>query len=156
MIYAVPGVPVEMEDMIDRAVVPDLVARDGRGGVIGSRVLKVWGESESGLNQRLQPIIDRLDDGGGVTLAFLARGWNGLEVRLTTRQATSMDAAAVLAPWEAEVRAELGPLVFGADDDSMESVVLDALRTRGWSLATAESLDRWAGGGPSHGDPRGQ
>ena len=140
VIYAVPGVPVEMEDMIERAVVPDLVARDGRGGVIGSRVLKVWGESESGLNQRLQPIIDRLDDVGDVTLAFLARGWNGLEVRLTTRQATPSDVAAVLAPWEDEVRAELGPLVFGADHDSMESVVLDALRDRGWSLATAESL----------------
>jgi nicotinamide-nucleotide amidase len=140
VIYAVPGVPVEMEDMIERAVVPDLVARDDRGGVIGSRVLKVWGESESGLNQRLQPIIDRLDDVRDVTLAFLARGWNGLEVRLTTRQPTRADVDAVLTPWEAEVRAELGHLVFGADDDSMESVVLDALRTRGWSLATAESL----------------
>lgn len=139
VIYAVPGVPIEMEDMIERAVLPDLLARNDRPGVIASRVVKVWGESESGLNQRLQPVIDRLDD-TDVTLAFLARGWNGLEIRLTTRQATVADAAAALAPWEAEVRAELGPLVFGVDGDSMESVVLDELRARGWTLATAESI----------------
>lgn len=140
VLYAVPGVPHEMEDMLSRAVVPDLLARDDRAGVIASRVLKTWGESESGLNERLQGIIDQLDDVGNVTLAFLARGWNGLEVRLTTRQATADAAAQALAPWEEAVRAELGPIVFGVDAESMESVVLDELRRRGWSLATAESL----------------
>ena len=61
VIYAVPGVPIEMMEMIDRAVLPDLLERSGERGVIASRVLKVWGESESGLNQRLDDVIDRLD-----------------------------------------------------------------------------------------------
>ncbi len=75
-----------------------------------------------------------------MTLAFLARGWNGLEVRLTTR-ADDVDAAlARLEPWELEVRSLLGPIVFGADDDSMESVVLDECRRRGLMLGLAESL----------------
>jgi nicotinamide-nucleotide amidase len=34
----------------------------------------------------------------------------------------------------------LGDLVFGTDTDTMESVVLDLLRTRGWSLGLAESV----------------
>lgn len=140
VLYAVPGVPHEMEDMLARAVIPDLLGRDDRRGVIASRVLKTWGESESGLNERLQPIIDQLDEVGDVTLAFLARGWNGLEVRLTTRQATAEAARDALGPWEAAVRAELGPIVFGTGTDSMESVVLDELRARRWTLATAESL----------------
>jgi len=139
VVYAVPGVPHELEEMVTRAVLPDLLARDDRAGVIASRVLKTWGDSESGLNERLQPVIDRLDD-SDVTLAFLARGWNGLEVRLTTRQPTAAAAGAALAPWEAAVRAELGPLVFGVDGESMESVVLDALRQRGQTLGLAESL----------------
>ena len=140
MIYAVPGVPDEMEEMLQRAVLPDLLARAGEPTVIASRVIKVWGESESGLNTRLDDIVSRLDDDGDVTLAFLARGWNGLEIRLTTSAESAEAAAAKLRPWESEIRALLGSIVFGSDGDSMESVVLDALRQRGWTLGIAESL----------------
>ena len=140
VVYAVPGVPIEMMEMVDRAVIPDLLARSGESGVIASRVLKVWGESESGLNQRLDDVIARLDEAGDVTLAFLARGWNGLEIRLTTRAADAATALARLDPWELEIRTLLGPIVFGADDDSMESVVLDMCRQRGLTLGLAESL----------------
>ncbi len=87
VVYAVPGVPHEMRDMLERAVLPDLRARNPEPGVIASRVLRTWGESESGLNERLDDVVARLDGVGDPTLAFLARGWNGLEVRLTTRQA---------------------------------------------------------------------
>jgi competence/damage-inducible protein CinA-like protein len=140
VIYAMPGVPDEMEEMLERAVLPDLLARAGEPTVIASRVLKVWGESESGLNARLDDVIKRLDDDGDVTLAFLARGWNGLEIRLTTSAETAAAAQQKLRPWEEEVRATLGTIVFGADGDSMESVVLDALRQRGLTLGIAESL----------------
>jgi nicotinamide-nucleotide amidase len=140
VVYAVPGVPHEMKDMLDRAVLPDLRRRDGAAGIIASRVLKTWGESESGLNERLDGIIARLDVEGDPTIAFLARGWEGLEVRLTTRQPDSAAAAAVLDQYEADVRDVLGPLVFGVDDQSMETVLLDALRQHGLTLAIAESL----------------
>jgi competence/damage-inducible protein CinA-like protein len=140
VVYAVPGVPHEMRDMLERAVLPDLRARDPEPGVIASRVLRTWGESESGLNERLDEVVARLDRVGDPTLAFLARGWNGLEVRLTTRQPDEQAAARVLAEWEAEVRSRLGSLVFGTDDESMESVVLDLLRVQGLTLGIAESV----------------
>ncbi len=140
VIYAVPGVPNEMEEMLERAVLPDLLARAGEPTVIASRVLKVWGDSESGLNERLDDVISRLDDDGDVTLAFLARGWNGLEIRLTTAAESAAAAQEKLRPWEAEIRALLGKVVFGTDAETMESVVLDALRQRGWTLGIAESL----------------
>ncbi|MGH9280116.1 MAG: competence/damage-inducible protein A, partial [Acidimicrobiales bacterium] len=47
VIYAVPGVPHEMEEMVLRAVVPDLERRAGRPAVIASRWLRTWGMSES-------------------------------------------------------------------------------------------------------------
>jgi nicotinamide-nucleotide amidase len=140
VVYAVPGVPHEMRDMVERAVLPDLRARNREPGVIASRVLRTWGESESGLNERLDDVITRLDDAGDPTLAFLARGWNGLEVRLTTRQDDSDAATRVLDEWEAEVRAQLGALVFGIDGQSMEVVVLDLLREQGLTLGLAESV----------------
>ncbi|HTH06606.1 MAG TPA: competence/damage-inducible protein A, partial [Ilumatobacteraceae bacterium] len=40
VIYAVPGVPHEMKDMIERAVVPDLLARSGEAAVIRSHTLR--------------------------------------------------------------------------------------------------------------------
>jgi nicotinamide-nucleotide amidase len=140
VVYAVPGVPHEMRDMLERAVLPDLGARSGERGVIMSRVLRTWGESESGLNERLDAAIAHLDVEGDPTIAFLARGWEGLEVRLTTRQDDEAAAVVVLDEWEARVREVLGPLVFGVDEHSMEVVVLDLLREHGLTLAVAESL----------------
>ncbi len=140
VVYAVPGVPHEMRDMLARAVLPDLRGRSGEPGVIASRRVKTWGESESGLNERLDAVIARLDAEGDPTLAFLARGWEGLEVRLTTRKPDVAAATAVLDQWEAELRSVLGSLVFGVDDQSMESVVIDALRSQGLTLALAESV----------------
>jgi len=140
VVYAVPGVPHEMRDMLERAVLPDLHARAGESGVIASRRLKTWGESESGLNERLDDVIARLDAEGDPTLAFLARGWEGLEIRLTTRKADAAAATVVLDRWETELRSVLGSLVFGVDHQSMESVVLDALREQGFTLGLAESL----------------
>ena len=79
VIYAVPGVPHEMYDMMQRAVMPDLAARSGDAAVIASRVLRTWGESESGLNERLDDVIEQLERPDTPTLAFLASGWEGLE-----------------------------------------------------------------------------
>ncbi len=140
VVYAVPGVPHEMREMFERAILPDLQQRSGEHWTIASRTLRTWGESESGLNERLDDIIHDLDAEGNPTLAFLASGWEGLKVRLTGRAPDEGAAAALLAPWEKKIREVLGDQVFGVDNDTMESVVLDLLRAQGWTLALAESV----------------
>jgi nicotinamide-nucleotide amidase len=143
VMFAVPGVPHEMQDMFERAILPELLRRSGDPAVIVSRVLRTWGESESGLNERLDDVIAELDapdEPGGPTLAFLASGWEGLKVRLTAKAATSAAAATQLDELEKRIRSELGELVFGLDDETMESVVLDAMRQRGLTLGLAESV----------------
>ena len=142
VVYAVPGVPHEMHEMMERAILPDLVRRSGRASVIRSRVLRTWGESESGLNERLDAIIRELDepDGNKPTLAFLASGWEGIKVRLTAAGETTEAANLVLDEWDSRIRGELGELVFGVDSETMESVVLDMLAARGLTLAVAESV----------------
>jgi len=140
VIYAVPGVPHEMQDMMERAILPDLRARSGDTSVIASRVIRTWGESESGLNERLNPIIAQLEEIGNPTLAFLASGWEGIKVRLTAKGADSKQAHAVLDEWQAKVLDLVGDVVFGFDADNMETVVLNLLRERGLTLGLAESV----------------
>src|SRR5204863_4578366 len=50
------------------------------------------------------------------------------------------EADQLLAGWDAEIRSLLGPLVFGVDADTMESVVIGLLRARRLTLGLAESV----------------
>ena len=140
VIYAVPGVPWEMQKMVSECVLPDLQARAGERHVIRSRTLRTWGYSESGLAELLEPEIRRLDETGEATIAFLASGMEGLKVRITAKAESDDAVQRVLASVEARARAVIGEAVFGADDDTMESVVLGLLRSRGLTLGLAESV----------------
>jgi nicotinamide-nucleotide amidase len=140
VVYAVPGVPHEMHEMLTGTVLPDLQRRAGVAAVIKSRVLRTWGQSESGLAEMLADRIDALDEAGNPTLAFQASGIEGIKVRITAKGADAEQAEAMLVEEEGRVRALLGDIVFGVDDDTIESVVLDLLRQRGLSLGVAESL----------------
>lgn len=135
-VFALPGVPQEMQPMLDDHVLPFLLAAAGDdAGVIVSRVLRTWGESES----RIAEITgDLFDAGTNPTLAFLASGGE-IKLRLTARAATPQEAADLIAPVAAELRERLGALVFGEGDDTVERVVLRECAERGWTLATAES-----------------
>ena len=160
VIYAVPGVPYEMADMFERAILPDLqrrmTERGESAGVIASRVIRTWGMSESGLAEALAGHIGRLDAGpegpptgddrapGAATIAFLASGIEGIKVRVTVR-AGDVDAAADrLDEEEAEVRRVLaqagGDVVFGVDDEAIEDAVARAMEAYGLTLGLAESL----------------
>lgn len=143
VVYALPGVPHEMKEMLARAVLPDLVARAGESVTIRSRVLRTWGLGESAVAERLAPRLGALDSAGNPTIAFLASGVEGIKVRITARGTGADPAGAaesLLAGEEAEVRALLGDLVFGVDDQTMEAAVGAALLAAGKTLAVAESL----------------
>ena len=142
VIYAVPGVPYEMRDMVERVIVPDLIARSGEVATIRSRVLRTWGIAESTLAERIADRLDALDRPGApaVTIAFLASGIEGIKVRLTAKASSADEASALLDAEEHEVRAILGNLIFATDDATMESAVGELLVGRGWTLGLAESV----------------
>ncbi|HEU5302708.1 MAG TPA: competence/damage-inducible protein A [Acidimicrobiia bacterium] len=137
VVYAVPGVPYEMQQMVRDHVLPGLLEQSGERAVIVSRSLKTWGTSESGLAEM---IAHRVDGQSNPTIAFLARGIEGLYVRLTAKGADEAAARALIQAEEAELRSILGDLVFAVDDETMESNVLAACEARGWTLGVAESL----------------
>ncbi len=157
VIYAVPGVPYEMADMFERAIVPDLQRRMAEAGetagAIVSRVIRTWGMSESALAEALAAHIEDLDDGGsasrsgpsgGATIAFLASGIEGIKVRVTVRADDDEAASALLDSEEKEIRSILteaaGDVVFGVDDEAIEDAVASSVIADGLTLGLAESL----------------
>lgn len=139
IIYAVPGVPYEMKEMVLGTVLPDLQARSGITSVIASRVLRTWGQSESGLAELLAERINELEAAGNPTLAFLASGVEGIKVRITAKGGTSAEVEELLQIEEEFLRGLLGDLVFAVDEENMESTVLTLLAERGLSLGVVET-----------------
>ncbi|MBO0893395.1 MAG: CinA family nicotinamide mononucleotide deamidase-related protein, partial [Acidimicrobiales bacterium] len=124
VVYAVPGVPHEMREMMARAVLPDLQRRAGTHAVILSRVLRTWGMAESTLAEVVAPRFAALDArGSNPTIAFLASGIEGIKVRVTAKAETEAEARQLLEAEEAELRAVLADAVFGADEETMEHAV---------------------------------
>jgi nicotinamide-nucleotide amidase len=140
VLYAVPGVPYEMQAMVDLEVIPDLQERMGERAAIVSRTLRTWGLSESGLAELVGPRLEALDEVGNPTIAFLASGMEGIKLRLTAKAPSEAEALALIEVEEAELRQLLGPIVFGVDDDTMEAAVGVLLEEAGLTLAVAESM----------------
>ena len=136
LIYCVPGVPAEMELLVHSQVIPDLRRAAGIDEVLESRVLRTWGMSESQVAEVLDDLYQATTN---PSVAFLA-STGEIKVRISAKAGSHQEAAALIAPVEEEVRSRLGSLVFGADDDTIEEVLLRTLNAAGWSIATAESV----------------
>jgi nicotinamide-nucleotide amidase len=142
VVYAVPGVPIEMEEMVGGTIVPDLVRRSGERATVRSRFLRVWGVPESKVAEIVAPRFAALE-GQDTTIAFLASVTEGVRVRVSTRaQGPDAEEAAVAAldAEEANLRALLGDAVGGVDEEGLEVVVGRYLAEAGLRLAVAESL----------------
>jgi nicotinamide-nucleotide amidase len=139
VLYAMPGVPGEMRAIFSAWVRDELADRAGRGSVLLSRRLHTVGIWESEVAQRLADLDAELEVSGNPTLAYLASQGQTL-VRVTAKAANVDDATALIDAVDARVRAALGDVVYGVDDDTLESVVLAALLRSGATVATAESL----------------
>ena len=133
-IFALPGVPAELEVLLELYVVPALREESG-SGVVLSRVIRTYGESESRVAEML---ADLYDAAANPSMAFLATAGE-IKVRLTARAASKSAAEELIAPVEAAVRERMGYLVFGVDDQTIEAIVFALAQGRGWTLATAES-----------------
>ncbi len=138
-IYAMPGVPAEMMEMMENTVLPELAARSGPSALV-SRTIRCTGIGESRVAELLRDLFTTLTN---PTVAYLA-SLGEAKVRLTAKAATAEEAERIIAPVADEVVRRLGDTVFSTDDESLEQAVARLLRERGRTLATAESL---TGGG---------
>jgi nicotinamide-nucleotide amidase len=138
LIYALPGVPHEMEGMLSEAVLPELAEKAG-GARVTSKILKVVGEGESDIAARLADVIEDLDRDPVATIALLASAGE-VKIRITAKDRSAEAAADRISSVEQRCREVLGKMIYGADDDRLEAVVASMLTERGFTLAIAESV----------------
>lgn len=132
-----PGVPREFRGMAREQLIPRLVARrgDATGLVVRSRTLRTTGIAESKLADEMGPLAQ---DPMGTRLAYLP-GWEGVDLRLSVWNEPADRATSLLEAAEQAIRAQVGQWIYGADDDDLAALVLQALRERGQRIAVAES-----------------
>lgn len=134
-----PGVPGEMETVMDGEVLPRLPRLlAGRLRPVHARVIRTTGVAESVLAGRVEAVMGR-GDWGPVAVAFLPRT-TGVEVRLTAREERDGGAGAVESLLD-EAEGRLAPLVDGFRYTGPDLVddVAEALQGGGLRMATAES-----------------
>jgi nicotinamide-nucleotide amidase len=129
-----PGVPGEMRKLIEHEVIPRLAAR-GDGRVIRSRLVRTSGIAESTLAERMGDIEREI---APLTLAYLP-GLDGVDLRLSAWRLPPDEADARLAAGAVLLRQRGGDYVYGEGEADLAELVLEAARTRGVRLATAES-----------------
>ena len=135
--FFTPGVPRELRRMLEEQIIPRLLARAGTPGIIHLKRFHSYGLGESHVDQLLDGVEALVPD-GSVKLGFRAH-YPQLETKLVVRGADRDDVDLKLAPVMAEVRRRLGNFIMAEDDATLESVLLDALRRAGKTLAVVET-----------------
>jgi nicotinamide-nucleotide amidase len=134
-IFAMPGVPNEMKIMFRKSILSHLAGAE-TGPVILSRTLHTFGVGESTIGERLRDLMDRnRNPSVGTTVSS-----GVVSVRINARSAHRETAQAELDQTIARCREALGDLIYGTDDQTLQSVVADLLITaKIRTVATAES-----------------
>jgi nicotinamide-nucleotide amidase len=135
-VACMPGVPSEMKPMLEEHLIPWIVRRYGIGEAIYTRTLHTVGISESLLDTKIESLFRTLEN---PKIAMLAHSGK-VDVKVMAKAPNRAAADALIAPVEADVRARIGPGIFGIDDETLESALVKRLTEARTTLGTAESL----------------
>ena len=133
-IISLPGVPREMEYLMQHAIIPYLCERYDLRSTIKARVLHTAGVGESQIDDRIAD-LEALDN----PTVGLAAHSGQVDVRITAKAESETLADSLIAEIEQTLRQRLGDWIYGADQDTLEQVALQALRVKGWRLAVVEA-----------------
>lgn len=134
LVITLPGVPREMETLLVDAVIPYLQNRFKLHAVIKIRTLHVSGLGEGVIDDQVGDLETQTNPTVGLTAHS-----GVVDIRIAAKAATTAEAGSMIAATEQIIRSRLGKAIFGADDERLETVILDAIARLGWTLATLES-----------------
>lgn len=137
-IVLLPGPPREMKPIFD-AVVGERLAPRTSGAGLFRRVLRITGRTESDVDAHAQPIYGKWTSQPVPITTTILAVLGQIELHLTAHAAGRTEADAALNGAVAELRDGLGDSIYSVDGRPLEAVVGDLLRSKGFTIAVAES-----------------
>ncbi len=138
IVLLLPGPPREMRPMFE-AVLAERLQPLATGARLYRRVVKIAGRTESDVEQVTRPVYSRFAAWQPPVETSILASPGQIELHFSVRAGTAELGVAILDRATTEILAVVGDDVFSTDGRSLEQVVGDLLRSRGWRIATAES-----------------
>ncbi len=133
IVVVLPGPPYEMGPMFEESVKPYLMKKCG--GIIKSKFVRVFGIGESNAEYMLKDIIDTQTN---PTIAPYAKKTEAC-FRVTAKADSTEQADELICETVSKIRSKLGSAVYGEDEDSLQSVIVDLLKKNNLKISIAES-----------------
>jgi len=136
VVFSLPGVPFEMKWLFDNELAPYLRRKFELTEAIYSRVLKIAGLGESAVDDLVGHLIANSTNPMVGVLAHPGQ----VDIRITAKTTTQAEAGRMIAPLEREVRSLLGGHIFGADEETMPTVLGGLFASRSLTVASYEGI----------------
>jgi nicotinamide-nucleotide amidase len=134
-VISLPGVPRELEYMMEHTVIPLLVARMGGKKVTKVRVLRTCAVGESNVDRAIGDLMISANPTVG-----LAAHVGQTDVRIAAKADTEAEADALIAEMEAKLRERLGVAIYGVARETLADVVGRLLTERDLKLGVIDTL----------------
>lgn len=133
-VISLPGVPNEMEHILHEAIIPYLQERFNLDEIIKIRILHCAGLGEGMIDEKIAD-FEMLSN----PTVGLAAHTGVVDIRIAAKAKSEAEADEMITTIESQINERLGDVVFGADEDKLEEIVLNAVAKRGWTLIGVES-----------------
>jgi nicotinamide-nucleotide amidase len=133
-VITLPGVPGEMQYLLEHEIIPWLRAHLGAPAVIRSTILRTVGVGESQIDSRIGDLML----GANPTVGLAAHSGQ-TDIRITAKAASEAEAEMLIAPMETMIRERLGDWIYGTGEETVEDIVVAMLTERNATLAIRES-----------------
>lgn len=134
-VFALPGVPAEMKVMWRGTVEPAVLALLPDRATIVQHRIKCFGAGESAIEAMLPDLIRR----GRDPLVGITAHEATITLRIAARGRDEAECLSKIEPTAATIRACLGAVVYGVEDEEIEDAVLAAVAAGGQTVASVES-----------------
>jgi len=135
-IISIPGVPLEMEYLMENTVIPYLRKKFHiEHQIIRYKVLRTCGLGESAIGLQIKDLMKESKNPSVGTLASIG----DIKIRITAKADTSEEASTLIQKMEQEIRNRLGILIYGVDNDTLHGNVAKELEKLSLTLSVVET-----------------
>jgi len=134
VVISLPGVPREMEFLMEHEVIPFLRQHYDLKGIIKTRLLHTAGVGES----QIDDLIGDLEELSNPTVGLSAHSGQ-VDVRITAKADSVNAADELIDQIEQKLRHRLGDHIYGVDQETLEEIALRAVIQHHWSITVVEA-----------------